>query len=67
VSEKWIKVEYTPSKDMLADGFTKVLQNNAFRVFIQQIGLVDITEKLNFQELPELIPEINAENSDSDD
>jgi hypothetical protein len=67
VSEKRIKVEYTPSKDMLADGFTKVLQNNAFRAFIQQLGLVDITEKLNFQELPELVPEINAENSDSDD
>jgi hypothetical protein len=65
VSEKRIIVEYTPSKDMLADGFTKALQNNAFRAFIKQLGLVDITEKLNFQELPELVLEIYAENSDS--
>ena len=35
VSMKRITVEYTPSQDMLADGLTKVLQNNAFEIFVR--------------------------------
>jgi hypothetical protein len=34
VSQGRIIVEYTPSQHMLADGLTKVLQNNAFRAFV---------------------------------
>jgi hypothetical protein len=43
---------------MLADGLTKALQNNAFNAFVQQLGLVDVTEKLGhrIQELQELDP-----------
>jgi hypothetical protein len=54
---------------MLADGLTKALQNNAFNAFVRQLGLVNITEKLEhgIQELQDLIPENHFENSDSDD
>jgi Reverse transcriptase (RNA-dependent DNA polymerase) len=65
VSQGRIIVEYTPSQHMLADGLTKVLQNNAFRAFVQQLGLVDITDKLGI-ELQELIPEDHFKDSDSD-
>jgi hypothetical protein len=66
VSEKRIIVDYTPSKDILADGLTKALQNNAFNAFVKQLGLVDITEKLGSQELQALTPENYFENSDSE-
>ena len=41
---------------MLADGLTKALQNNTFERFICQLGLIDITQKLDQrrQELQEL-------------
>ena len=41
---------------MLADGLTKALQNNAFEIFVRQLGLIDITQKLDQrrQELQEL-------------
>ena len=39
---------------MLADGFTKALQNNAFNSFVQQLGLVDIQERLDQKGLREL-------------
>lgn len=41
-----IRVVYTPTNDMMADGLTKVLPYAAHQHFIQQVGLVDITEKL---------------------
>jgi hypothetical protein len=49
---------------MLADGLTKALQNNAFRAFIQHLGLVDITEKLGIQEE---LQEVNPEKEDSEE
>ena len=49
-----ISVEYTPSEDMLADGFTKALQNNAFKTFVQQLGLVDIADRLKESHLKEV-------------
>ena len=39
---------------MLADGFTKALQNNAFKNFVQQLGLVNIQEQLDKRSLQEL-------------
>jgi hypothetical protein len=45
-TRKRIRVVYTRTEDMIADGLTKVLPYEAYRRFIQQIGLVDITEKL---------------------
>jgi hypothetical protein len=54
---------------MLADGLTKALQNNAFEAFIQQLGLVDITEKLGhgINELQELDQKNYLENGDSNE
>jgi hypothetical protein len=66
VSTGRIAVEYTPSQDMLADGLTKALQNNAFDAFVQQLGLVDITEKLGIQELQELDQKNYLENEGND-
>jgi hypothetical protein len=39
---------------MLADGLTKALQNNAFGAFIRQLGLVDITKRLDQRREKEL-------------
>ena len=47
ISSQKVVVDYTLSQDMLTDGFTKALQNNAFSNFIQQLGLVDIQERLD--------------------
>jgi len=46
VSRGHISVEYTKSSDMMADGLTKALSTNQHRVFIEQIGLIDIREHL---------------------
>jgi hypothetical protein len=40
-----IKVSYTPTDDMIADGLTKTLSSQKHQRFIQQIGLVDITQE----------------------
>ncbi|RYP43571.1 hypothetical protein DL768_009862 [Monosporascus sp. mg162] len=42
-----IRVDYTPTGDMLADGLTKALLREPFRHFREQLGLVDVTEALN--------------------
>jgi hypothetical protein len=44
VSRRKIVVEYTPSADMIADGLTKALTHQLHQRFVQQLGLVDITE-----------------------
>ena len=36
-----IRVEYVPSSEMLADGFTKVLPANKWAGFLKQLGLVE--------------------------
>jgi hypothetical protein len=41
-----IRVVYTPTDDMMANGLTKVLPNDAHQRFVHQMGLVDITERL---------------------
>lgn len=41
-----ISVHYTPTGKMLADGLTKALTSTAFDAFVQQLGLVDVTDKL---------------------
>jgi hypothetical protein len=43
---KRICVDYVPSGDMLADGLTKPIINTSFDKFIQQLGLIDISDKL---------------------
>ena len=49
---------------MLADGFTKALQNNAFSRFVQQLGLVDIQDRLDQKGLRELDIEEYLEKDD---
>ena len=39
---------------MLADGFTKALQNNAFKAFVLQLGLVETQDRLDKRSLKEL-------------
>ena len=39
-----IKVEYTPSDNMIADGFTKSLPANKWASFLDQLGLVERKE-----------------------
>ena len=39
---------------MLADGLTKALTTEKFRKFVQQLGLVDVQEKIEARKLKEL-------------
>ena len=41
-----IKVDYTLTEDMLADGLTKALTIDKFRKFRESVGVVDITERI---------------------
>lgn len=43
VTRKMIKVEYVPSDNMIADGFTKALPVNKWANFLNQLGLVERT------------------------
>jgi hypothetical protein len=43
VTRKMIKVEYIPSDNMIADGFTKALPANKWANFLNQLGLVERT------------------------
>lgn len=50
-----IKVEYTPSAEMIADGLTKALPKPKWAAFLKQIGLEDIQSRQtqgNFTENP---------------
>ena len=40
-------MEYTSSKDMVADGLTKALQRPKWAGFLEQLGLVAITDQLD--------------------
>ena len=53
-SKRQIDVAYTPTNDMLADGLTKALTTEKFRKFVQQLGLVDVQEKIQSRKLKEL-------------
>jgi hypothetical protein len=46
VQAKRIRVDYVPSGDMLADGLTKPLLNTSFDQFVQQLGLVNVSDRL---------------------
>ena len=46
VSNGRLDVQYLPTADMPADGLTKALPPQKFRNFVQQLGLVDIKERL---------------------
>ena len=42
VQNRMISVEYTESARMMADGLTKVLQNNNFSRFVEQMNLMNV-------------------------
>jgi hypothetical protein len=46
VQNQRINVEWVPTKDMVADGFTKLLAPPQHAEFIRQLNLVDITNRL---------------------
>ena len=49
--ERNLKIDYILINLQLADGLTKALQNNAFKTFVDRIGLVDIEERLKERKL----------------
>ena len=49
-----IKVEYKPTADMIADGLTKALSGPAYKEFVNQIGLRDISHHLDRRLLAEI-------------
>jgi len=56
-----IAVEFTPSGDMIADGLTKALQGSKFETFRHQIGLVDISNRLDERRAKEFTEEEDLE------
>jgi len=46
VQAKRIKVEWIPTTEMVADGFTKVLPAQKHAEFVKQLNLVDIKDKI---------------------
>ena len=46
VQAKRIKVQWVPTADMVADGFTKILPAQRHAEFVKQLNLVDIKDKL---------------------
>jgi hypothetical protein len=55
VAAQRIAVEYTPSKDMVADGLTKALQQPKWDEFLKQLGLVAIAKQLDKRRQNELV------------
>ena len=49
-----VKVEYTPSAEMIADGLTKALQSSTFVTFREQLGLKDLSTVIEARKLKEL-------------
>ena len=49
-----VKVEYTPSAEMIADGLTKALQSSTFNTFRDQLGLKDLSAVIEARKLKEL-------------
>ena len=64
-ARKRIRIVYTLTDDMMADGLTKVLLYEAHKRFVQQIGLVDIEGRLRERELQEISQEDLTQIEDS--
>ncbi|KAM4055440.1 reverse transcriptase (RNA-dependent DNA polymerase) [Hirsutella rhossiliensis] len=45
--EGHFEVEYVPTNQMIADGLTKALPGQAFKAFVQQLGLIDISPRIH--------------------
>ncbi|EED18410.1 conserved hypothetical protein [Talaromyces stipitatus ATCC 10500] len=44
VKERLVNMQYTPTKEMIANGLTKVLGRSEFEEFVEQVNLRDIAE-----------------------
>jgi hypothetical protein len=53
VSEGRLLIEWKPTADMPADGLTKILSRQKHMGFIQQLGLIDISSKIDVKLTPE--------------
>ena len=51
--EDHVKVTYTLSSALMADGLTKALQGPKFKEFVSQLNLVDIHKRLERRRLTE--------------
>ena len=51
VAQGRIRVTYTQSSEMIADGLTKALPGNKWSKFLDQLGLVNVAEDLNRKEV----------------
>ena len=49
-----VSVIYTESAALMADGLTKSLQGPRFKQFVQQLGMIDVTDRLKEHQLAEL-------------
>ena len=49
VAEKYTEVVYAKSRENVADGLTKTLQQQTFHDFFKSVGLVDISDQLQSQ------------------
>ena len=47
---KRIKVQWIPTSEMIADGFTKVLPTQKHANFVRLLNLVDIKDKIKIQD-----------------
>jgi hypothetical protein len=69
IHQHWLRQEYDmgrvlfrwkSTKDMIADGLTKVLPRQRFDNFVQMIGMVDIKQRLNNEKRMEALRDIFA-------
>lgn len=61
VQRQSITVEYTPSERMIADGLTKALSKDGHEKFKRQIGLIDISTRLQERKTKELQNELDLD------
>lgn len=66
-----IRVEYTPSADMIADGLTKVLPVNRWSGFLEQLGMTKCTQPLSttatdLEKLQDQLEELTVSTSHND-
>ena len=66
IHQHWLRQEYAarrvlfewkPTTEMIADGFTKALPRQKFRNFVQMVGMVDITTRLETEKRMETLKE----------
>ncbi|KAL6362809.1 hypothetical protein LRP88_04119 [Fusarium phalaenopsidis] len=58
-----IQVDYIPTDQMIADGLTKTVSNLTFQRSVQQLGLVDISDRLGQRRWQELKEELEGPGS----